>query len=189
MSSATLKAQGNEHYSKQEWEKAIECYTKAIELEKDLVKTAPLLSNRVAAYLNVGDLVRGELLLHRCYNAQATADPSGSTAGEDAHQSIVRDKHYAKGWARKAEVDLKRGKNELAETTCESSFWVPVLRVAADKARLDNRAISVSTSRLRAATEQLSEEFRNQQSQQPTRQSAEQHSEDSAIHRSKMLGP
>jgi len=63
MSSATLKDQGNEHYSKQEWEKAIECYTKAIELEKDLVKTAPLLSNRAAAHLNLGDLLQGELLL------------------------------------------------------------------------------------------------------------------------------
>lgn len=59
MSSATLKAQGNEHYSKQEWEKAIECYTKAIELEKDLVKTAPLLSNRAAAYLKLDKLDEG----------------------------------------------------------------------------------------------------------------------------------
>lgn len=62
MSAAVLKAQGNAHFAKKEWESAIESYSQALEAEKDPVASAALLSNRSAAYVHLDRLEEGERL-------------------------------------------------------------------------------------------------------------------------------
>ena len=64
MSASSFKSQGNEHFKQEEWEKAIDCYSKAIELEKNQIASAPLFANRAAAYLKVGNLDKGPQSLH-----------------------------------------------------------------------------------------------------------------------------
>ena len=48
MSAEELKAQGNDAFSKKDFDRAIDCYSKAIEMDKD---NHILYSNRSAAYI------------------------------------------------------------------------------------------------------------------------------------------
>ena len=61
--SAALKAKGNAHFAKKEWNQAIEFYTKAIEAETDTSAKAPLYSNRSAALVHEDRLEEGEFFV------------------------------------------------------------------------------------------------------------------------------
>ncbi|GAA5984336.1 hypothetical protein JCM5350_001020 [Sporobolomyces pararoseus] len=114
MSATSFKAQGNEYFNKEEWEKAIDCYSKAIELEKDPISSAPLFANRAAAYLEIGKLEKAE---------------------EDAYESTCRDQHYSKGFARRAEVNIRTEHFELAEACYDRAIKETTDTVAQDRYR------------------------------------------------------
>lgn len=60
----SLKAEGNAHLAKQEWEKAIESYTQALEVATDAETKAHLYSNRAAARIQFDKLAEGTLYVY-----------------------------------------------------------------------------------------------------------------------------
>ena len=86
-----LKEKGNIEFQSQNFKKAIECYTKAIELE---ATNHTLYSNRSAAYKSNGQF---------------------SEALEDANKCISLQPDWAKGYVRKGTVYATQNKLDLAE--------------------------------------------------------------------------
>ncbi|GAA5826304.1 hypothetical protein JCM5353_003785 [Sporobolomyces roseus] len=82
MSAAVLKAQGNSHFAKKEWESAIESYSQALEAEKDLVASAALLSNRSAAYVHLDKLEEALADARLCINRKPTWSKGYARLGE-----------------------------------------------------------------------------------------------------------
>ncbi|GAA5959087.1 hypothetical protein JCM3765_006336 [Sporobolomyces pararoseus] len=70
--STALKAQGNAHFAKKEWDKAIEFYTKAIEAETETDLKAPLYSNRSAALVHKDRLEEALNDANACIDARPT---------------------------------------------------------------------------------------------------------------------
>ncbi|GAA5955510.1 hypothetical protein JCM3765_006799 [Sporobolomyces pararoseus] len=99
--SATLKAQGNEHFKNEKWEKAIECYSEAIEVEEDQIASAPLFANRAAARTHLGKL---------------------DEALEDAIFCTRRDPKFSKGYARIGEIQVRRGYFDAAKDAYERAL-------------------------------------------------------------------
>jgi tetratricopeptide (TPR) repeat protein len=62
MSAAALKAEGNSYFGSEEWERALECYSQALELveESDVVSKSALLSNRAACFVKLDQFDKGE---------------------------------------------------------------------------------------------------------------------------------
>ncbi|GAA5985657.1 hypothetical protein JCM5350_004126 [Sporobolomyces pararoseus] len=99
--SAALKAKGNAHFAKKEWNQAIEFYTKAIEAETDTSAKAPLYSNRSAA------------LVHEDRLEEALAD---------AKACIDAKSNWSKAYARLAEVLARKQLFHEAMTAYENAI-------------------------------------------------------------------
>ena len=61
--SARLKAEGNTYFANKEWEKAIDLYTRALEVETDPNLKAPLYSNRSTSYVQLDRFEEGMSLV------------------------------------------------------------------------------------------------------------------------------
>ncbi|KAK4300299.1 hypothetical protein Pmani_027485 [Petrolisthes manimaculis] len=85
-----IKNEANEHFKKQQYERAIELYTAAIELDDN---TAIYYGNRSLAYLRT-----------ECFGY----------ALEDASKALELDKSYVKGYYRRASAYMSLGKFKLA---------------------------------------------------------------------------
>ncbi|BGP29634.1 hypothetical protein JCM10296v2_001373 [Rhodotorula toruloides] len=96
-----FKTQGNPAFAAQNWNKAIDCWTKAIKKEKDAVALASLYSNRSAAYLKVSK-----------YDA----------ALRDAEQAVLKRPTWSKAKARMAEVYARQQIFDLAKSSYERAI-------------------------------------------------------------------
>jgi len=95
---AALKAQGNAHFAKKQWQEALDLYSQALDLEKDNIALGALLSNRSAC---LAHLDRFELAL------------------ADASRCIKLRPRWSKGFARSGEAYSRMQSFELAERACE----------------------------------------------------------------------
>lgn len=101
MSSAQeLKNEGNKAFVAKEYQKAIELYTKAIELDPTDVS---FYSNRSGSYFNLGDYEK---------------------ALGDAELCLEKDKSFVKGYQRKGLALEKLGKHEVAYEVYEEGLKI-----------------------------------------------------------------
>ncbi|BGO89147.1 hypothetical protein NBRC10512_003529 [Rhodotorula toruloides] len=116
-----LKAQANTAFAAQNWNKAIDCWTKAIKKEKDAVALASLYSNRSAAYLKVSK-----------YDA----------ALRDAEQAVLKRPTWSKAKARMAEVYARQQIFDLAKSSYERA-----IELAEDDATRERYQASLKTTK------------------------------------------
>ncbi|BGO89141.1 hypothetical protein NBRC10512v2_001088 [Rhodotorula toruloides] len=105
----------------QNWNKAIDCWTKAIKKEKDAVALASLYSNRSAAYLKVSK-----------YDA----------ALRDAEQAVLKRPTWSKAKARMAEVYARQQIFDLAKSSYERA-----IELAEDDATRERYQASLKTTK------------------------------------------
>ncbi|GAA5883651.1 hypothetical protein JCM16303_004746 [Sporobolomyces ruberrimus] len=103
---AALKAQGNAYFAKQDWEGAVECYSRSLELEEDPIATSTLLSNRCACYIHLEQFPEAQADASRCINLRPD---------------------WSKGHARSGEAYSRSQAFGLAEIACECSSPISIM--------------------------------------------------------------
>lgn len=123
---AALKAQGNAYFAKQDWEGAVECYSRSLELEEDPIATSTLLSNRCACYIHLEQFPEAQADASRCINLRPD---------------------WSKGHARSGEAYSRSQAFGLAEIACECSSPISIMglrRLLNYVDDSDNKAVEVA---------------------------------------------
>ncbi|GAA5959084.1 hypothetical protein JCM3765_006335 [Sporobolomyces pararoseus] len=120
MPASALKAKGNSHLAKKEWEKAIELYTEALEVATDAETKAQLYSNRAAARIHFDKLPEALADVRQCISSKGT---------------------WSKGWARLAEVLIRQ--NHYAEAT---EAYEEAVKFAEDSATKRRYVLALKTT-------------------------------------------
>lgn len=125
-SAAEYKAEGNKAFGAKDMSKAVSCYSKALELEKDEESRAALLSNRSAAYLGLQQYEKGACFSHFLPLA-SSADPVSSPLSPallDANNAVLRRPTWSKAYARVAECCARQHDFQRAQQACASLFTI-----------------------------------------------------------------